>query len=259
MLWVNHISKNFGGLNALKDVDFKVEPGEIFGLIGPNGAGKTTLFNVISGVFRPSEGKIFYKEKDITALPLHRVAGKGLVRTFQQTELFMEMTTFENLLVAQRLSTDRTASTWFRRRRKEVKIKAKREQFAMEILEFTGLLPWKDNLAVNLAHGFRRMLGVAIALGVRPDLLLLDEPLTGMDAEEIRAMVKMIKQLREKGTTIMLVEHNMRAVMSLCDRIFVLNFGKKIAEGAPQEVQNNKHVIDAYLGVEDTIEDVSFS
>ncbi len=246
LLELTGIGKNFGGLAALGGVDLTVEEGEILGLIGPNGAGKTTLFNVISGVLPASAGRIVYDGTDITRWSLHRIARHGLVRTFQQTELFMEMTVLENVQVSARAHSGIS----FRRMSSR---EAARRMSVHEIVELVGLSDLADEQAENLPHGYRRALGIALALAAAPSLLLLDEPLTGMDAGETEAMVSTIERIRARDTTVMLVEHNMRAVMRCCDRIAVLDFGKLIAEGPPQQIQNDPRVIDAYLGADEDI------
>ena len=225
LLELTGIGKNFGGLAALGGVDLTVEPGEILGLIGPNGA-----------------GRIVYDGADITRWSLHRIARHGLVRTFQQTELFMEMTVFENVQVSARAHSGLS----FRRARDRG---AAGSMSVHEIIELVGLTDFARERAENLPHGHRR----ALALAAAPSLLLLDEPLTGMDAGETTAMVSTIERIRAQDTTIMLVEHNMRAVMRCCDRIAVLDFGKLIAEGPPQRIQNDPRVIDAYLGADEDI------
>ena len=244
LLELTGIGKNFGGLAALGGVDLSVEPGEILGLIGPNGAGKTTLFNVISGVLPPSAGRIVYEGTDITRWSLHRIARHGLVRTFQQTELFMEMTVLENVRVSARAHRGLS----FRRMSGR---EAAGRMSAHEIIELVDLSDLADERAENLPHGHRRALGIALALAAAPSLLLLDEPLTGMDSGETAAMVSTIERIRALDTTVMLVEHNMRAVMRCCDRIAVLDFGKLIAEGPPQRIQNDPRVIAAYLGADE--------
>ena len=246
LLELTGIGKNFGGLAALGGVDLTVEPGEILGLIGPNGAGKTTLFNVISGVLPASAGRIIYDGTDITRWSLHRIARHGLVRTFQQTELFMEMTVLENVQVSARAHSGLS----FRRMSGR---EAAGRMSVHEIIELVGLSDLTHEHAENLPHGHRRALGIALALAAAPSLLLLDEPLTGMDAGETEAMVSTIERIRARDTTVMLVEHNMRAVMRCCDRIAVLDFGKLIAEGPPQRIQNDPRVIDAYLGADEDI------
>ena len=249
LLELTGLGKNFGGLAALGGVDLIVEPGEILGLIGPNGAGKTTLFNVISGVLPPSAGRIVYDGTDITRWSLHRIARHGLVRTFQQTELFMEMTVLENVQVSKRARSGLSL-------RRHLGRETAGPMPVREIIELVGLGDLAHERAENLPHGHRRALGIALALAAAPSLLLLDEPLTGMDAGETAAMVSTIERIRGQATTIMLVEHNMRAVMRCCDRIAVLDFGKLIAEGPPQQIQNDPRVIDAYLGADEEIHDI---
>lgn len=251
ILKVLGLSKNFGGLAALKDVDMKVEKGEIRGLIGPNGAGKTTFFNVVSGVLKPSSGRVILKDTDITGRKPNEIAAKGLVRTFQLTTLLMNETVEHNVSVGFHLHAGVglleaifNAPSY---RRKEETVRSKTH----ELLEFMGLAQLKNELAKNLPHGHQRAVGVAIALATAPELMLLDEPLTGMNAEETRAMVGLIRRIRdEKGITVVVVEHNMKAVMGLCDRISVLNHGQKIAQGTPKEIVRNPDVIQAYLGLE---------
>jgi branched-chain amino acid transport system ATP-binding protein len=249
LLEIKGVSMHFGGLAALERVSFQVSKGEIVGLIGPNGAGKTTMFNVISGIYRPTIGKIMYHGKNIAGCKFHKVSSMRLVRTFQLSSLYNEMTVLENVAVAHHLKSK--TGFWgalfdtrsARRDRRDI------EQSAIELLEFVRLAHFKYELAKNLPHGPQRALGVAIALAASPELLLLDEPLTGMHQEERLAMTDIIKALRDnRGITLMIVEHNIRAVMSICDRIVVLNFGNKIAEGLPAEICQNKNVVDAYLG-----------
>jgi branched-chain amino acid transport system ATP-binding protein len=243
----------FGGLTAVNQLDFDIFQGEILGLIGPNGAGKTTIYNLISGVLKPTRGKVFYKGQNITGISCHRLASLGIVRTFQHTNLFREMTVFASLVMAHHLHTRATFwgalfdSNTAREDRHDL------EQRAEGILEYMGLNPFRNELAKNLPHGHQRALGVALGLATNPELLLLDEPLTGMNPQEVTTMLRMIRGIREKDITIVVVEHNMKAIMGLSDRIVAINFGQKIAEGIPDEVQNNRDVIEAYLGAGEVV------
>ena len=250
LLEIRNLSKYFDGLAALDNIDLDVFESEILGVIGPNGAGKTTLFNVTTGILPPTSGRLKFKGEDITGLKPHQIAEKGIGRTFQASVLFMGSTVFENVFTAFHMQYKQpdwkaflhTPST----KKEELVIKQK----VVEILELMNLSSVKDERAVNLPHGHQRMLGVCLALATEPRLLLLDEPVTGMNPVETSAMVNSIQRIRDSGTTIVVVEHNMKAIMSLCDRIAVLNHGKKIAEGLPEEIRDNKEVIEAYLGSE---------
>jgi len=253
LLEVVKVTKRFGGLEALKDLDLQVESGELAGLIGPNGAGKSTLFNVISGVMRPTSGKIFFQGEDITGMKPYRIAEKGLVRTFQATKLFMNLSVLANVEIACHIAAKPNTAgeviglTSVKQRENEA------QQMAIGIVKKTGLETVSGELAKNLPHGYQRALGVAIALATRPKLLCLDEPVTGMNIEETRFMTELISRIRQEGTTILLIEHTIRVVMDICDRITVVNFGKKIAEGKPKEIKSNKDVIEAYLGTEEYV------
>lgn len=250
LLRIWHVSVHFGGLEAIHNLDFDLDQGEIRGLVGPNGAGKTTLFNVISGVYRPTSGRIVFKGKDITGLKPHVVAKMGIVRTFQGTILFKKFSVLKNVLVGCHLHSKFNFWGALINTPATIKSESDNEKKAMEILEFMGLFKYKDEMAMNLPHGHQRALGVSIALAAKPELLMLDEPMTGMNAEETAEMMGLIKKIRDRGINILLIEHDMRAVMGLCDRITVLNFGKKIAEGSPDEIKGNKDVSEAYLGSE---------
>lgn len=248
MLEIKALTKYFGGLAAVQSLNLRISRDEIVGLIGPNGAGKTTVFNLVTGFLRPTGGRIMFAGEDITARKPHSVAEKGIVRTFQATCLFAEFSVLQNVIAACHLKPKfsfweaafHTPSS----RRKEESVLSR----ALEIVQFVGLDTAKDMPARSLPHGHQRILGIAIALAAEPKLLLLDEPLSGMNAEEVNNAKEIIHKIWEKGITILLIEHNMGAIMSLCQRIVVLNFGNKIAEGSPDEIRENKEVIQAYLG-----------
>jgi branched-chain amino acid transport system ATP-binding protein len=252
LLTIKNIGKSFGGLIALHDVSFSVEEGSISALIGPNGAGKTTLLNTISGIFPPDIGKIFLADTIISKLPATKIARAGISRTFQQVELFGEMTVLENVMVG-RYSRTRSGVIssglrlpFVRKEEKETRNKS------LEILDYIALSDRKNELASNLPLGEQRVLEIGRALATEPCLLLLDEPAAGLNIKETRGLGEMIVRLRdEKKITILLVEHDMDLVMRISDRITVLNFGEIIAQGTPLEVQRNQAVISAYLGMEE--------
>ena len=253
-LSIRNLGKSFGGLAAVTDLDLNVNRGQIFGLIGPNGAGKSTLLNMIDGTLRPSRGEIIFEDADMTGLPSHDRSKRGIGRVFQENLLFVNFTVLENVLVGYHLQCPIGFSSIFLKtpayRRHEESIREK----ALDTLGFVGLSEYADEIAMNLPHGRQRLLGLAIALATEPKLLLLDEPVTGMNFQEVETMLGMIRVLKEKkGITCIVIEHNLKAVMGLCERIAVLNFGRKIAEGAPAEILANPAVMEAYLGTEDDV------
>jgi len=246
ILEIHHVTKQFGGLLALDDVSFQVEEGEIRGLIGPNGAGKSTMFKNIAGFYQLTRGSIVYQGKNIEGKKPHTIAEMGIVRTFQETTLFQEMTVFENALVGAHISSRSSVFSAV------LGLDRARQRAAsdrvLEVLEFMGLAERREQLASELPLGSQRALALAIALVSEPKLMLLDEPFAGMNPEETNHMMDLTRKLRESGITIVLVEHDMKAVMGLCHYLTVLNFGQLLAEGTPDEIRNNDRVIEAYLG-----------
>ena len=245
ILAVEGLVKRFGGITAVDGLDLEVQPGEIRGLIGPNGAGKTTTFNAISGFYSPDGGRIRYRGEDLAGLPMHRVAAKGLVRTFQHATLFLEMRVWENIEVGCHLFVQPNPFKSLFRRRSSWASASERVE---ELLVFFSLDAHRDSLASELPYGQQRALGMAVALAARPEVLLLDEPFAGMNSEETRHVMELVSQLRDRGLTILLVEHDMQAVMGLCDRITVMDFGRILAEGKPEDIRSDPKVVQAYLG-----------
>ena len=248
ILEIDQVSKYFKGLAAVNKLSMEVSEGEILGLIGPNGAGKTTLFNVITGLMRPSRGDIRFEEESIRKLPPHEIAGKGIARTFQANVIFNRATVLDNITAGFHLQQRKGGWQAFLNTRAYVKEEFENRERAIEISEVLGLSQFNSELAHNLPHGYKRRLGIAISLAARPKLLMLDEPVTGMTSQETEEMRGYIKRIQQRGVTIMLVEHNIRMVRRVCDRIVVLHHGSKIAEGPPHEMETNEAVIEAYLG-----------
>jgi branched-chain amino acid transport system ATP-binding protein len=232
-LEVKKVSRFFGGLAAIKDVSFEVRKGEILGLIGPNGAGKTTLFNVVNGFYHPSRGEVLFKDQRISGFKPHQICRHGIARTFQVVKPLQRMSVFDNVL----------ASSFLRARDKRQAV-----EIARDSLRFTGLYDDRDVISRGLPLGKRKRLEIARALATQPELLLLDESFAGLNPAELDESIRIIRMIKDRGVTIMIIEHHMKVIMAISDRIVVLNYGEKIAEGAPLEIRGNPLVIEAYLG-----------
>ena len=233
LLEVKNVSKLFGGLAASSDVSFTIQKGEILGLIGPNGAGKTTLFNIVDGFYAPTKGQVLFKGKDISGLKPHQICKLGIARTFQVVKPLQRMSVLDNVI----------ASAFLRAKNKTEAVK-----IALETIQFTGLYEDRDVISRGLPLGKRKKLEIARALATQPELLLLDESFAGLNHSELNDSIEIIKNIKARGITIMIIEHHMKVIMSISDRIVVINYGQRIAEGTPQEIRNNPLVVEAYLG-----------
>jgi branched-chain amino acid transport system ATP-binding protein len=252
ILQIKNVTKRYGGLTAVNDVSFDVKQGEILSVIGPNGAGKSTLFKLISSFVPATAGEVLFNGERISSLAPHKVARMGVVRTFQETTIFRSMTVRENIIVSHHLRSKASLFGFFLGTGQAREDEADFAASADDIVDFLGLQAIRNELASNLPQGHLRALGMAIGLATDPKVILLDEPFAGMNHDETMKMVGLVRRLRdERGVTVLLVEHDMPAVMKISDRIVCINFGQKIAEGTPQEIRENEKVIEAYLGSED--------
>jgi branched-chain amino acid transport system ATP-binding protein len=253
LLLARGIAKNFGGVKALSEVDFTIRHGEIYGLIGPNGAGKTTLFNVLTGIYTADQGEFIFDGTPLVGLKPNQVAERGIARTFQNIRLFGNLSALENVMVGRHVRTHATVWGAVTRNRATRAEEKAIEARAYELLEYVGVAARANSLAKHLPYGFQRRLEIARALATDPKLLALDEPAAGMNATETASLDGLLRRIKDDGTTILLIEHDMKLVMGICDRVLVLDYGRKIAEGPAKEVRDNPAVIAAYLGGEVTL------
>lgn len=248
MLEVRNLTQKFGGITALEDISFTVSKGEITGVIGPNGAGKTTLFNIITGIYAQTSGSVHLENRDISALPAEMLAVQGLVRTFQNIELFGNMSVLENVMLGLHTGSRCGIISCMFKTPWHMKEERKIKETAAEWLAFCGISDLSEQKASNLPFGKGRLLEIARAMAVNPSIMLMDEPAAGLNNRETAELATLIRKIRDKGVTVVLVEHDMELVMDICDRIIVLNLGRKLAEGTPRDIQENPSVISAYLG-----------
>lgn len=251
MLEVSGITQIFGGVTALDSVSFSISKGDITGVIGPNGAGKTTLFNIITGIYRQTAGKVMLEGRDVTGFPPEKLARLAMVRTFQNIELFGSMTVRENIMVGMHTKSSSGLLACSLKMPWSISEERRIRDAAGKWLEFTGITDLADHTAGSLPFGKGRLLEIARALAVEPRIILMDEPAAGLNSQETLALAALIKRIRDLGITVVLVEHDMELVMDICDRIVVLNLGRKLAEGTPREIQESPEVIAAYLGDDD--------
>lgn len=252
ILKFEHVVKRFGGITESNDINIDVPKGSIYGIIGPNGAGKTTLFNMVTGVYDCTEGEIRFLDQKINGLPTHIIAQKGIARTFQNIRLFGDLSVYENLLTACQKNISYSLMDGILRTRKCRKQEEEMQKYCNTLLKEVGLYEMRDQRANNLPYGMQRRLEIARALAVRPQIILLDEPAAGMNEEESAQLSEFIRTIRDtKEITVVIIDHHMDVIMSICDKISVLNFGTLLAAGKPWEIQNNPEVISAYLGVDE--------